>query len=129
MAVSITQTYHQLKYLIGGFILYAALSCNPGADLTHHITVDSLTVRFDMEQVYDDYSWVNGADFMSINDTPHLCVYDAATNNIILANIYKDTPMLKFPIAGEMDAFWTKGNIIEYIDKNDLSKVHTISFL
>ncbi|OJV54432.1 MAG: hypothetical protein BGO31_09715 [Bacteroidetes bacterium 43-16] len=80
-----------------------------------------------MEQVYDDYSWVNGADFMSINDTPHLCVYDAATNNIILANIYKDTPMLKFPIAGEMDAFWTKGNIIEYIDKNDLSKVHTIS--
>lgn len=128
MAVIMNTANHQLKCLIGGLFFFTGISCNTnGGDLTHDVTINSMVVKFDMEKVTDEYSWVNGTEFISINDTPYLCMYDAETNNIIVANVYEDTPTLQFTLPDEIDAFWAKDNALEYVCKDDLSKVRTIS--
>ncbi len=128
MAVLMKVAYHQLKFLVGGLLLLAGVSCNTNeGNLTHNVTVDSMSVQFDMEKVTDEYSWVNGAEFITINDTPYLSMYDAGTNHIIVANVYEDSPTLMFPLTDEIDAFWVKGNTLEYVSKDHLSKVRTIT--
>lgn len=126
MAVPIIKYGHQLTCLIGGLFCCSLISCKPQPELPYIVKTDSVTVQYDMEQIFD-YFWVQGVAFIQINDTPFLCMY-RGDDRLLIADVYDTAKVLAIPVAGNPEAFWGQGRTLSYIAKEDLATVQTISF-